>query len=126
MLADGEIGHGEAELGQFGLDALAAPSRIAGPHLTDDRDQFAIERGSAASRTEFPAPEQPEAQPMAAYQGSRLEDQKHPLPIGLATPQQHPEQAIGTAKDGPWGRAFKHRKLMPQGKVLQQKVPARL
>ena len=75
ILADGGICDTDAEFGQFGLDALAAPSGIAGPHPADEGNEFAIPRRSAASSTRCPAPEQPEGRLVPTDDGPRLNDQ---------------------------------------------------
>jgi len=40
------------------LDALAAPGDVAGPHATDEGDEFALNGGPTDARAGFPAPEQ--------------------------------------------------------------------
>jgi len=71
ILADGGIGDGDSEFGEFGLDSLAAPGRMAGPHAADEATELAIQRGSASSPTGLPMPEQPEAQSMPTGGASR-------------------------------------------------------
>ena len=64
ILADGGIRHFNSEFGQFGLNSFATPSGIAGPHVTNDLDEFTVSGGSAAAVPGFPAPKQAKGQPM--------------------------------------------------------------
>ena len=61
ILSDGGIRDGNAQLATRLGCALAAPGRIGGPHSTNQGDEFAVNGGSAAAATRFPAPEQAKA-----------------------------------------------------------------
>src|ERR1039457_7257071 len=49
ILADGGIRHFNSEFGQFSLNSFATPSGIAGPHVTNDLNEFTVSGGSAAA-----------------------------------------------------------------------------
>jgi hypothetical protein len=49
VLADGGIRDGNAQLGQFGLDAWTAPTRIVLPHPANQSDEVAVGEGSATA-----------------------------------------------------------------------------
>jgi len=91
ILTDGGIRDFDSEFGQFGLNAFAAPSGIAGPHLPNEVDELAIHGGSAAAGTGFPTPEQAKAQPMPGDDRLGLEEEQAFLAVRPEPPQGEPQ-----------------------------------
>jgi hypothetical protein len=91
ILTDGGVQDTDAEFGQFGLNAFAPPSGIAGPHLPNEVDELAIHGGSAAAGMGFSPPEQAKAQPMPSDDRLGLEEGQTFLPVRPEAPQGKPQ-----------------------------------
>ena len=74
--ADGGIRDGNAQLGQFGLDAPAAPSGIGLPHPVNQSDEVIVGGGSSKAESGFPTPEKAKAKAMLSDDGLGLEEDR--------------------------------------------------
>ena len=81
IIADGGIRDLNAQLGQFGLNASAAPSGIFLPHSANQGDEFAVAGGSSKAEPGFPSPEKVKAATMPSDDGSGLEEDQGLLPL---------------------------------------------
>src|ERR1035441_858536 len=106
VLADRRIRHADSDSGKFGLDPLAAPGGIGGPHLADEVNPFTVQARSAGAGAGFPTPKEPKAQPMPSQDRPRLNNHKRPLPIGPAMLEAYPKQTIRVINLRPGDRAL--------------------
>jgi hypothetical protein len=119
--SDGGIRDADAQFGQFGLDALAATGGIAGPHSTNQGDEFAVNGGSAAAATRLPAPEQAKPLAMTSDWGLTLKEHHGSPPVWSQSPECEPEQPISMAESGFAGPSSEHSELMPKRQIFEQK-----
>ena len=82
ILPDGGIRDGNAQLGQFSLDAPAAPSGIGLPHPVNQSDEIFVGGRFSKAEPGSPAPKEPEATAMPYNDGWGLEEDQGKLPCG--------------------------------------------
>jgi hypothetical protein len=116
----------ESQHPEFAMDARRAPGAILGYHTEDQLPKVLARRlpsnyGMFAGK---PFPVQSEAGPMPADDRLWLRDEERLLPSGPQAPQQDPKDPIRCGEARPRMTMLQRRDLMPQGKVLQEKVAA--
>ena len=124
--ADRRIREVDAEVGQFGLNAFAAPGGITGPQVAEEANPLSVKSGSATTGTRFPAPKEPKAQAMPGDHGLGLEDEKHSFPTRPALLQEDPEPAISVPKQRFRNGVPEHCQLMARCPLFQHELRAGL
>lgn len=121
------LGDVEAEHLQLTTNTRRAPGRVFGDHTEDEFLQFFARRPSshAHSTPGDPFPVQLESGAMPADDGFRLDEDQCALPSRPETPQQMPKQFAESRKSRLRMPGFQDGKLLPQGKIFEQKFPAR-
>ena len=95
VFVDSRIRDVDGEVGQFGLDTLAAPGGVDPPHLTDKGSQLKVQAGPASMGARLPAPKQAKAFAMPAEHCPGLDQHERPLPFAPATLEHYPQESIG-------------------------------
>ena len=99
-----------------------APERILVCRLLDQVDLSLRDLRSACFRPAFPSPEQPEALPVPANDGFRLEDQECLFPRTEDIGHDTEEDPIRRAQSGSRGRTSEYFELFSEEDDLQLKL----
>jgi hypothetical protein len=115
----------EAEHPEFSVDTRCAPA-VVGRHLPDEVPDLGIDGRStkpgAAAR--YPVPVEIEAGPMPADHGVRLHDHQRVAPSRPEAAKDEPERAVGGADAGLLAPRLERGKLLAQGQVFLEQLPA--
>jgi hypothetical protein len=118
------LGHVEAQLEQFGVEARCTPGGILGSHPADQLPDFQI-LGWPPGFSAFPGeglPKFEKALPMTADNGFRRDDDQGIASFGPETTKENPEGPIGVGQLGTRLLMLEGRSLVLQGKVLQGQI----
>jgi hypothetical protein len=108
-----------AQLGEFGLNAWAAPRGVGLPHLPYQRDEVAVEGGSSIAYARFPTPEEAKAKAMPSDHGLGLEEDQGVWPLWPEAPKANPKEPVGGAEFRFARLSFEDCELMSERQVFK-------